>query len=313
MLVKSPKWIAEDAPLEQPNTKLNYLSLVMAAGAVVVCAATAGLSVLPNSSNISRLQQQVNTLEQEKVTLVAQLAGGLDNRARIDELDVGLTALAQVANIDRDKLGKAIGAIKAADAKRKIAVALTDASEAAPANKTLATTSTTQPAAATAPTSKPAPAPPPAPVQNDEQPGENTLVTAPEAPTDNPFAIATDHTGSGDAPAPLTIAKKKEAPATPLTIAQVDSILAKRISENWYKPANAKDNLNAVIQVKMSRDGKVASVKIEKASGNDAFDNSVINAVNSIMAIKEVGQLSEADYKKAYASRSIQFTPQMGG
>ncbi|WP_178129922.1 energy transducer TonB [Pseudomonas sp. MWU12-2323] len=296
--------------MEQPNTKMNYLSLVMAAGAVVVCAATAGLSVLPNSSNISRLQQQVNALEQEKATLVAQLAGGLDNRARIDELDIGLTALAQVANIDHDKLGKAIGAIRAADAKRKIALALPGASEAAPANMPLAATTPAQPADATAPTPKPAP---PAPVKEDEEPGDQALVSAPEAPTDNPFTAAMDRTATGDAAAPLTIAKTKEAPATQLTIAQVDSILAKRISENWYKPANAKDSLNAVIQVKMSRDGKVASVKIEKASGNDAFDNSVVNAVSSIMAIKEVGQLSEADYKKAYASRSIQFTPQMGG
>ena len=126
-------WIAEDAPLEQSSTKLNYLSLVLAAGAVVVSVATAGLSVLPNSSNISRLQQQANSWEQEKATLVAQLAGGHDNRARIDELDVGLTALAQVANIDHEKLGKTIGAIKAADAKRKIAVEITDASGAAPA------------------------------------------------------------------------------------------------------------------------------------------------------------------------------------
>jgi TonB family protein len=303
--------------LEQSSTKLNYLSLVLASGAFVMCAATAGLSALPNSSNIAKQQQQLDTLTQENADLKAKLAGGIDNRHRIDELDVGLTAITQVANIDREKLSRAITAIKVADGKHVASTAPTAELEGIQGKAIVLAATLSKPAGAAAPTPKPASppvsTPAPAAEPDDERQAEQAMASAPETPIDNPFAAPVGSSSAADTAAPLSIASEKAAPTTPLTIAQVDSILAKRISENWYKPANAKDSLNAVVLVKMSRDGKVASAKIVKASGNDAFDTSIISAVNSIMAIKEVAQLSEADYKKAYASRPIQFTPQMGG
>lgn len=298
--------------MEQSNTKLSYLALVLSAGALAVCAATAGLSALPNNSNISKLQQQVDALTKSNTELTAELESGIDNRHRIDELDVGLTAITQVANIDPEKLARAIGAIKAADAKRAISTPLPGESESHQADVAVAPTAPQQ---VPAPTAKPQPAPGPATAspKEESQQVEQAIAASSESTSYNPFAPSAEKAVSEEIAAPLSVASEKTAPAPALSIAQVDGILAKRISEKWYKPANAKDNLSAVIQIKMSRDGKVASTKIVKASGDEAYDTSVINAVNSIMAIKEVAQLSEADYKKAYASRSIQFTPQMGG
>jgi len=129
--------------------------------------------------------------------------------------------------------------------------------------------------------------------------------------TDNPFATPTEVAEVATA---LSVTAALDSVAEiPVSIAQVDGVLAKRISENWYKPANAAANLSAIVQLKMQRDGKVASVKLTKASGDAAFDKSAINAINSIGFIDEVKRLSDADFQKGYASRSIQFTPQMGG
>jgi len=237
------------------ESKLTYIALVLAVGALAVSAGTSVLSVLPNGGKLAQLSHEVEQLYAEREKLQLMVNAIKDNRGRIDELDAGLTAIASVADLDQDKLIAAMN-----QAKQDAPVA--DSSDL---NMTLESSVTVATGGAEEVEAEPAPA----------------------------WAVVPE-------------------PATPLEIAQVDNILSKRISENWFQPANVKDDLSAIIMLKMTRDGKVASVKMAKASGNKIFDNSVITAVKSIEAIDEVKRLSDADYQKAYASRSIQFTPQMG-
>lgn len=295
---------------------MTYIALALSVGAIAIGAVTAGLSALPNTSKIDALTAEVVKLREQNETFQSQLRATSENRTRINELDIGLTAMATVMNIDRNELAKAITAAKAQEAS----VAQ------APAQGAAVTSGIQKPVEVLAPAAQ-------LPDQqalpsNDSreklasqvagagagavQPGEQTPQLVADTESDNPFAAALDGAGgaSSDTPPPLAIAS---APAQPLTIEQVDSVLAKRISEKWYKPSGAAADLYAIIQIKMTRDGKVASVNLTKPSGSDAFDTSVISAVKSIVAIDEVQRLSDDDFQKAYASRSIQFTPQMGG
>ncbi|HBP1602347.1 TPA: hypothetical protein L5U90_003451 [Pseudomonas aeruginosa] len=296
------------------ESKLTYIALALGAGAIAVSVATAMLSALPNTSKINSLMTEVGDLRKQNAALNDQLSIAKQNRSRIDELDIGLTAMANVMNIDRQQLAKAMLAMKAADSQVDQAqpnpapssqvVQPSPVAEQQPLTK-----------AATAPSfGTPAAAQPKAPTAADGDQAGQPSAGAHELPieVDNPFAGAPDasiHAG-GEVPAPIAVV-----PASPpkLTIEHVDSILAKRISEKWYKPAGASANLSALIQMKMTRDGKVDTVVITRPSGNTEFDTSVISAVKSIGAIDEVQRLSDADFEKAYANRIIQFTPQMGG
>lgn len=243
------------------ESKSSYVALALSACAVAVTVFNTLLVTVPTRADLSGLQQTSS-----------------ESRLRIDELDVGMTALASVLKIDRIELANAIASARSAT-EESSAVAAMQAKNVPPVGISAQDKAATQSVVLSTPT----------PMQPDQQ--------------HNPFTEA-------ESPAPLAIASAK---AQLLSIDQVDSVLAKRISENWYKPVGAKPELNTVVQLTMSRDGKISSVKLTKASGNAAFDDSAVSAVKAVAVIEEVSHLSDADFKKAYASRSIQFTPQMGG
>ncbi|WP_427121399.1 TonB C-terminal domain-containing protein [Pseudomonas aeruginosa] len=297
------------------ESKLTYIALALGAGALAVSVASAVLSALPNSNKIASLSTEVADLRKQNVSLTEQLEIANQNRSRIDELDIGLTAMANVMNIDRQQLAKAMMAMKTADAQNAQAQLKSAASpKAAQPSSVTQQLPPARSAAPVSPVDSPAPGVPVVPVVPvGASSGKQPVVAQDLAlEVDNPFAGASDasiHAG-GEIPAPIAVVP---AGAPKLTIEHVDSILAKRISEKWYKPAGAAANLNALIQMKMTREGKVDSVVLTRPSGNAEFDSSVISAVKSIGAIDEVQRLSDADFDKAYANRIIQFTPQMGG
>lgn len=288
---------------------MNFVALTLAVGAVAVSTLAAGLSALPNSANINSLSQEVATLKASNKRLEQQLEVAIQNRSRIDELDVGLLAIATVLKIDRQELANAMAAAKGED----VAVTTLENGDSGAIAVTAATAVIDKPQTQTASALNQGEASSSEAIADSQAPTPNRepIELAVALGSDNPFAAASEPVES---PTALSVSVAPDpAPVRPVSIAQVDGVLAKRISENWYKPAGAAENLSAIVQLKMQRDGKVASVKLTKASGDAAFDNSAINAINSIGFIDEVQQLSDADFQKGYASRSIQFTPQMGG
>jgi len=58
------------------------------------------------------------------------------------------------------------------------------------------------------------------------------------------------------------------------------NIVLNKIAENWYNPyQNTNLNLKAVIYFKITRDGKIEEVKIEKTSGKEDYDEYCKRAV----------------------------------
>lgn len=308
-------------PLKE--TKLSYIALAISVGALALCGVSGMLSVFPNSSRIDQLNHQVATLTEQNAQLraLAPHVGG--NRARINELDVGLTALANVLKVDSVELSKAIAAVKAAQETEAYAAKLAgrppegavSSTTESPGNAPLSVSpsqtqgpDTSERQASKRPVSPRGSSPKLATDASRRSP-EPVSTATPLMGADNPFSAGLDSSNAGgEVSQALAVTPAHEL----MSIAQVDSILGKRLSSNWYKPAGVTDELSALIQLKMSRDGKVATARIGKSSGNSAFDTSALSAVQSIGAIEEVRQLSDADFQKAYASRYIQFTPQMG-
>jgi len=58
------------------------------------------------------------------------------------------------------------------------------------------------------------------------------------------------------------------------------ALITKKIWSEWIYPDLDTTGLEAIISIKIDRDGRVVSHRIEKSSGNDMFDRSAIKAVS---------------------------------
>lgn len=310
------------------ESKLSYIALALSVGAAALSGVSGMLSVLPNSNKIDVLAKQVQVLTEKNNQLIA-MVGDVDmNRLKINELDIGMTAFANVMNIDRRELAKAINTLKARQAADAVAakaprqssedkgtqpanqqpvhvVSVDKASQEAPEQANPNAAINTSASTPSQQLSKPAQV-----TEAARHTTEQSISGTPLMGADNPFLAGLENTSAGGNVAQAIA--ETPALAKSMTIAQVDAVLGKRLSSSWYKPAGEIDGLSTLIQLKMTRNGKVATARIAKSSGNSIFDNSALSAAKSIGTIEEVGQLSDADFKKAYESRPIQFTPQMG-
>lgn len=308
------------------ESKLSYIALALSVGAAAFSGVSGILSVLPNSSKIDALTEQVQVLTEQNKRLSAIVSDVDMNRLRINELDIGMNAFANVLKIDRRELAKAFNSLKAQQAADALAAKAAQRSSEDKSNSTTSQAAEHQPAPVVSQEMATQEAPEPStsieaistsasaqsqqhsklaqPTQHKSEPSNSAT---PLMGADNPFSVGLVNTSTGDKAQALAVG-----PALAKSIAQVDIVLGNRLSSSWYKPAGEIEGLSTLIQLKMTRNGKVASARIAKSSGNSIFDNSALSAVKSIGTIEEVGQLSDADFKKAYESRPIQFTPQMG-
>lgn len=58
------------------------------------------------------------------------------------------------------------------------------------------------------------------------------------------------------------------------------SIIVKRIRQEWVFPENLDRNLEAIVSIKIAKDGTIKIDKIEKSSGNPVFDRYALRAIN---------------------------------
>lgn len=217
---------------------------------------------------------------------------------RLEELDAGMVALTKLSNVNPDELSKLmlielkeIRGVKATPPAAQLQSSTSPAAEPAPLSVEIAASS--EPQAATSPTALAAapetakatqPAPTPSVKQDFESIVKNLQTVTPQA-----------------APAVTPQLEKTK----PLTIAEVDGVLARQISEQWRRPPGATDGMKAEIHIKMSRDGKIEKADVTRGSGLDAFDLSAVTALRSIGIVKEVARLDDATYERAYRSRTI--------
>jgi colicin import membrane protein len=82
-----------------------------------------------------------------------------------------------------------------------------------------------------------------------------------------------------------------------------------KIINNWTTPKDITTEAHLTLDIQMSADGTISSIKIGQTSGSYQFDNSAILAVRSVGIFSEVKGLSEGDYKKYFKFHKIKFSP----
>ncbi len=55
--------------------------------------------------------------------------------------------------------------------------------------------------------------------------------------------------------------------------------IQREMIQNWSRPPSARNGMQAIVRVRLVPTGEVVSVDVEESSGNDAFDRSVVQAV----------------------------------
>ena len=86
-------------------------------------------------------------------------------------------------------------------------------------------------------------------------------------------------------------------------------IIARTISKNWYRPPSARNNMRTLLEVKLTRAGKVQNVQILDTSGNRAFDLSAKEATLK-SEFPEIQNLPLSTYEKYFREFIILFAPQ---
>lgn len=233
--------------------------------------------------------------------------------ARVDELDAGMVALVKVSGVDGSELRKVMASELAEMRKAAVAEESVAPEEAKVANEppTLSV-QVFEPEKRPAVAQSPAPAPVPVPASIASTEKAATSPKSPESGEDFEAIVKSLQSDPAQA-SPLNNQTGVNKPSLPLTIADVDGILVKRISEQWHKPAGVTNKMTVEIHIKMSRDGKLDKVDVTRSSGLEVFDRSAVTALKSIGIVKEVAQLDDATFDKAYRSRTILFSPEMMG
>jgi len=93
-------------------------------------------------------------------------------------------------------------------------------------------------------------------------------------------------------------------------IASLDDLIARRVSEQWIKPATARHGMSCTIRISMTPDGTITDVTLARSSGDTPYDNSTVAAVRSIRRIPEIQQLDRASFDELYRQRTLLFTPE---
>ena len=60
------------------------------------------------------------------------------------------------------------------------------------------------------------------------------------------------------------------------------ALIRERLSQAWYPPSSATEEMTARLQITLLPTGELAGVKLVSSSGNTAFDNSALSAVQSL-------------------------------
>lgn len=91
--------------------------------------------------------------------------------------------------------------------------------------------------------------------------------------------------------------------------AHFDELIKARSAEGWTRPPSARKGMVVELQIGMTPDGTVESVRIAKTSGDEPFDTSAVAAVKNIGRLTEMQEMKPSDTSR-YQSFKMKFTPE---
>ena len=88
------------------------------------------------------------------------------------------------------------------------------------------------------------------------------------------------------------------------------ALITEVITRNWNRPPSARNNMEAVLALRLVPTGEVVSVKVVSGSGNTAFDRSAEMAVLKAERFPEIQQLPPRVFEQYFRSLRLKFRPE---
>lgn len=88
------------------------------------------------------------------------------------------------------------------------------------------------------------------------------------------------------------------------------ALITQMIVQNWSRPASARNNMEAELQLDLVPTGEVVNVVVIKSSGNSAFDRSAIAAVQRAGRFPELQQLPYSVFQQYFRRLRMKFKPE---
>ncbi len=84
--------------------------------------------------------------------------------------------------------------------------------------------------------------------------------------------------------------------------------IQREMIQNWSRPPSARNGMQAIVRVRLVPTGEVVSVEVEESSGNDAFDRSVVQAVQK--SERFLVPTDSRQFERNFRSFTVLFRPE---
>ncbi len=78
----------------------------------------------------------------------------------------------------------------------------------------------------------------------------------------------------------------------------------------WSRPPSARNGMEAELRLQLVPTGEIVSVTVIRSSGNSAFDNSAVNAVNKAGSFPELKNLPREEFERTFRRFRLIFRPE---
>ncbi len=101
-----------------------------------------------------------------------------------------------------------------------------------------------------------------------------------------------------------------EAEMQELEAASFSSIIYEKITQRWSRPDSARKGMKCELLIRLVPTGNIVNVSVIKSSGNEAFDRSAVQAVNSVGQFQELKGMDSALFEKYFRELTLIFNPE---
>lgn len=90
----------------------------------------------------------------------------------------------------------------------------------------------------------------------------------------------------------------------------LDDLIISLVSQHWRRPPVTRNGVSTMVLLQMGHDGTITGVGVNRSSGDQAFDQSVVDALLRLGRIPEMSQLDRSTFERMYAQRRMIFKPE---
>ncbi len=93
-------------------------------------------------------------------------------------------------------------------------------------------------------------------------------------------------------------------------VSQYVAIITDLVSGAWNRPPSARNGMVARVQIRLTPTGEIISRDIVRSSGDDAFDRSVLQALDRVGNFSELKDMPTAIFERNFRNFQLEFRPE---